>query len=232
MKRLLTLGRGTLWRALVLGALAGLGVRVATAGSNGVGTGGLQGFPTVTTIPAGAAIGPGCVVTATGINCAGIDAGNLNVYDDVAVGDALTAGGTIQGNDVQVPSGRAVYLNGSTRTVGFSTDGTTIRVLGVLPFGPNTDQSINLGSSGVRWSNAFFGGKVSMPANGTSCTLDGGSPSQCDATVTASAVCQCTPRGSTAALAAAGCAVSLTSTTLTATSLNGGTHVVNILCDR
>lgn len=64
----------------------------------------------------------------------------------------------------------------------------------------------------------------------TTCTLNGASPSVCTATVRASSTCTCSPVGATAALAAAGCALGLSGTTLTVTSLNGGTHVVNIHC--
>lgn len=62
------------------------------------------------------------------------------------------------------------------------------------------------------------------------CTLDGASPSKCTATVTAGAICTCTPVGTTAAIAAGGCAVSLSSTTLTLTSANGLSHNVNYHC--
>ena len=65
----------------------------------------------------------------------------------------------------------------------------------------------------------------------TTCTLGGESPSVCPAqTVVAASVCNCSNVGTTAAIAAAGCAVSLSGTTLTITSLNGGTHVVNYTC--
>lgn len=65
----------------------------------------------------------------------------------------------------------------------------------------------------------------------TTCTLGGESPSVCPAqTVTASSQCNCSGVGTTAAIAAGGCAVSLSSTTLTITSLNAGSHVVNYVC--
>lgn len=75
-------------------------------------------------------------------------------------------------------------------------------------------------------------GKASITSNATTCTLDGASPSTCTATVTASAKCTCSPIGATAAIAAGGCAVGLSGTTLTVTSANGLTNVVNIFCDR
>ena len=64
----------------------------------------------------------------------------------------------------------------------------------------------------------------------TTCTLDGASPSVCTATVVASSTCVCANVGATAAIANNGCAVSLTSTTLTVTSANAATNVVNIHC--
>lgn len=74
-------------------------------------------------------------------------------------------------------------------------------------------------------------GKLSG-TNGATCNLDGGSPAKCDVTVTAGAKCLCTPVGASAAIAAGGCAVSLSSTTLTATSANTLTNAVNIYCDK
>lgn len=75
-------------------------------------------------------------------------------------------------------------------------------------------------------------GKMSMTSNSTTCTLNGGNPATCTATVTASAVCTASIQGTTAASATAGIALSLSATTLTVTSGNGHTEVVNILCDR
>jgi hypothetical protein len=64
----------------------------------------------------------------------------------------------------------------------------------------------------------------------TTCTLNGASPSVCTATVTAGSQCNCSPVGATAAIAAGGCAVGLSGTTLTVTAANSASHVVNILC--
>lgn len=66
--------------------------------------------------------------------------------------------------------------------------------------------------------------------NSTSCTLNGASPSTCTATVLASSKCVCSPVGTTAAIAAGGCAVSLSGTTLTLTGPNGATNDVNVWC--
>lgn len=100
-------------------------------------------------------------------------------------------------------------------------------------FGPTAAAAALLGNYGcvVTAANevkAWF--RPGSVISGT-CTLGGESPSVCPAqTVTASSVCKCSPVGTTAAIAAAGCAVSLSSTTLTITSLNGGTHVINYEC--
>lgn len=62
------------------------------------------------------------------------------------------------------------------------------------------------------------------------CTMNGASPAVCTATVRANSRCVCAINGATAAIAAGGCAVSLSSTTLTLTTLNASTQVANYLC--
>lgn len=109
-------------------------------------------------------------------------------------------------------------------------------------FLPSSNGSFDMGGTSNRWSTGYFNGVssvtgtftglVSMTSNAGSCTLNGGTPSTCTATVTAGAKCQCTPVGTTAVIAAAGCAVSVSSTTLTATSGATLTNDVNYLCDR
>lgn len=74
--------------------------------------------------------------------------------------------------------------------------------------------------------------KVGLTFNSTTCTLNGASPATCTATVTASASCTATVQGTTQADATSGVAMSLSGTTLTVTSGNGHTNVVNIICDR
>lgn len=64
----------------------------------------------------------------------------------------------------------------------------------------------------------------------TTCTLGGQSPSTCTATVRAGSKCVCSNVGASAAIAAAGCAVGLSGTTLTVTSANAANNVVNIHC--
>lgn len=62
------------------------------------------------------------------------------------------------------------------------------------------------------------------------CTLNGGSPSTCTATVASGATCLCSVVGTTSQAAGHGCAVSLSGTTLTVTSDNSQTHQVNWIC--
>jgi hypothetical protein len=62
------------------------------------------------------------------------------------------------------------------------------------------------------------------------CTMNGASPAVCTATVRAGSRCVCAINGTSAAIAAGGCAVSLSSTTLTLTTVNASTQVANYLC--
>jgi hypothetical protein len=75
-------------------------------------------------------------------------------------------------------------------------------------------------------------GNMTIAGSGTktTCTMNGASPAVCTATVTAGSTCYCTIVGATAAKAAGGCAVGLSGTTLTATTVNASTDVANILC--
>lgn len=114
-------------------------------------------------------------------------------------------------------------------------ESTNSLVLGVLgsgetqltsaAFSPAAASGNALGTTALPWSD--LAGDASMRG---SCTLDGASPSVCTATVTAAAICTCSPVGGTAAIAAAGCAVGLSGTTLTVTSANGATNAVNYHC--
>lgn len=80
-------------------------------------------------------------------------------------------------------------------------------------------------------ANASIGGKLSATSNSGSCNLDGGSPSQCDATVTSGATCVCGAAGTTAA-AAVSVAANVSSTTLTCTAANTLTSAVNYWCNK
>jgi hypothetical protein len=92
----------------------------------------------------------------------------------------------------------------------------------------------DVGSTGASLMTMDGAGNLFLAAGATrskgSCTLDAASPSTCTATVAASSVCTCSIVGTTAAIAAKGCAVSLSSTTLTITSANGAGEAVNYHC--
>lgn len=83
--------------------------------------------------------------------------------------------------------------------------------------------------AGVAWFNGEVG-IVSPSTTVTTCTLNAASPSVCTATVRAGSKCTCSNVGASAAIAAAGCAVGLSGTTLTVTSANAANNVVNIHC--
>lgn len=79
---------------------------------------------------------------------------------------------------------------------------------------------------------AHFNGRVTIVESVSvgKCTLNGASPSVCTDTVVAGSHCVCTIVGGTAAIAAKGVACDVSSTTLTATSANAATEVVNWHC--
>lgn len=79
--------------------------------------------------------------------------------------------------------------------------------------------------------NMTMAGKIA-PTNGTTCTLNAGTPATCTATVTAGAICVCSDVGSGSTVAAGGCAVSLSGTTLTVTGATAASNVVNIWCNK
>lgn len=76
--------------------------------------------------------------------------------------------------------------------------------------------------------NAVSGGGATVLTG--ACLLNGSNPSQCTATVAAKSRCVCSPVGTTSGIAAGGCAVSLSGTTLTLTSANGHTNAVTWHC--
>lgn len=105
---------------------------------------------------------------------------------------------------------------------------TSLRSLGTLTVASDA----GIGGNATVSGSLTVTGKAAITANGASCGLDGGSPAQCDVTVTAGAKCVCSPVGTTKAIALAGCAVSLSSTTLTITGTDSATTTVNAICDR
>jgi hypothetical protein len=119
----------------------------------------------------------------------------------------------------------------STGTSVTTTDAATVYIANSPAAGTN-ETITNAWSLWVDAGGSRFDGTVDLQSttNATTCTLNGGSPSTCTATVFAGAVCTCSPVGATAAIAAAGCAVGLSGTTLTVTSANSATNVVNVHC--
>lgn len=73
----------------------------------------------------------------------------------------------------------------------------------------------------VRVGAATFGG---------TCNLTSASPSTCTATVEAGSTCVCWPIGTTAAIAAGGCAANVSSTTATFTGPNTVTTTIRYMC--
>lgn len=211
----------------------------ALAGSNGVGTGGLQGFPTIN----GTGISPSSVTSPVG-NFGVVDAG------EVIIGGAGKWRFSVSNDDL------LLTFPGNNPTLWRDTTGGLEQPYHFLVSGTASNQFICNAASGnncmqvategarsqvgpdTYWAEsgtsmvATAAGGVNLNVNAQTCTLDGASPSKCSVTVRASAKCQCTPIGTTAAAAAAGCAVNLVTTTLTAYSANGLTNDVNIWCDR
>lgn len=75
-------------------------------------------------------------------------------------------------------------------------------------------------------------GATALKVNRTTCTLNAASPSTCNgaAAMPAGSTCTCSLVGATAAIAAKGCAIGLSGTTVTAVSANAATEVVNFTC--
>lgn len=82
---------------------------------------------------------------------------------------------------------------------------------------------------GIEGGTGAISNFASTKNRGT-CTLNGGTPSTCTATVNASAKCLCSPVGATAIIAAGGCGVGVASTTLTITGPATATNDVNYHC--
>lgn len=62
------------------------------------------------------------------------------------------------------------------------------------------------------------------------CNLSSGTPSTCTATVESGSVCSCWPVGTTAAIAAGGCAANVAATTATFTGPNTVTTTIRYIC--
>lgn len=71
-------------------------------------------------------------------------------------GPLQTLGHVHIGDDGHIDTNDFLYMNGITRTVGFTFDGTNMKLVNAAgPFTPNSDQATNLGSSTVRWSDTY-----------------------------------------------------------------------------
>lgn len=202
--------------AAILGAVVAIGV--AYAGSNGVGTGGLQGFPPPTPVN-------GSTITPAAIWTPYIDAGTIRVNTNL----------DLQGNDTYITSPGTQ----ASKYLAIACDALSVRIGAQCSGGGAHSLDLYSGSGGNKqWSVDPSGHlvpagatqKAAITNNSTTCTLDGASPSVCTAAVTASARCVATPIS--AAALAWGPGVSLSGTTLTVTGANGATNVVNIVCDR
>lgn len=139
---------------------------------------------------------------------------SVGLFSSVTLSPSAISGGysTTAGSG---SDGFSATTNGSHWHVGsgasdyFSSDGTTVTFAGPI--------SIT--------------GKVAS-TNGTTCTLNAGTPATCTASVTAGAICVCSDVGSGSTVAAGGCAVSLSGTTLTVTGATAASNVVNIWCNK
>lgn len=93
-------------------------------------------------------------------------------------------------------------------------------------------ETLDAGAANIA-NRLSVGGSISITEGvsiGT-CTLNGASPAVCTDTVAASTTkCVCAPVGTTAAIAAMNCAVSVSSTTLTITAANAANADVNWMC--
>lgn len=140
------------------------------------------------------------------LNAAFIDAGTIKATTLVPT----TINATTE-NTAALDAG-AVYIRGNAQIAGTWQAGTKVDLLDA--------------------GTAHFNGRVTIVESVSvgKCTLNGASPSVCTDTVVAGSHCVCTNVGGTAAIAALGVACDVSSTTLTATSANGATHVVNWHC--
>lgn len=161
-----------------------------------------------------------------------VDAGALNVVGQETIGGLLAS--TVASGSVSVSllQGSYISLDRAGANSFIASSGTGKIDLSTSTVQPEIDGQAALGASGKRWSALYVNGPVVMSSTVTSgsCTWDAGTPAQCDATVTASTKCICAPVGATKTIAAGGCAVSLSSTTLTITGPDSAAGVVNYHC--
>lgn len=154
--------------------------------------------------------------------------GDLSIVstDDLTInggsaGSVLNFGTNVDGNVIHIGDDDTAA---DTLTIGSAKDTTTLAGI-----------AVSVGSTGTTSATALKAGSggitVTSAVNKGTCTLGGESPAVCPAQTTiAGLTCVCSPVGTSAAIAAAGCAASLSSTTLTLTSANGLTNAVNWMC--
>lgn len=144
---------------VILAALVVAGV--VTAGGYGVGSGGLQGPAPVSVSGSGSQLGPGCVTTPTGINCAGVDAGSLNVQANANIN-----GTTLHGGSVTMASNTDINFGANTTMQMAS--GSVIRVVtGVAVTRAAPTLTGFCTSPSVTWSSGSMAFQIDV---GTSCT--------------------------------------------------------------
>lgn len=117
------------------------------------------------------------------------------------------------------------YMQGGVTQIDMGVSGSGEVSLTATAFSPASASGNALGTAALPWTDLF--GDASMRG---SCTFNGATPATCTATVTASAFCVCAPVGATAVIAAGGCAVGLSGTTLTITGPATAAYAVNYTC--
>lgn len=137
---------------------------------------------------------------------------------------SVATGGSYCFSGTSFNSGPCLRSSGSGE-INYTNNGTGVLVMGLTALTPASASLVTLGTTALPFTD--LAGDASM--RGT-CTLNGGTPATCTATVTAAAICTCSNVGTTAAIALTGCAVSLSGTTLTITSANAASHDVNYHC--
>lgn len=155
----------------------------------------------------GSSAGAGCVgFSATSRLCfTGTDATFVTTGGSVSSGTRNWGTGVAQDvwlGGLAVPSNKAIYMNGTTGTIGFGITGGVVTTFGAA------------------WD--FSAAKVSVASNSGTMTLVAGTQT---ATVTTGARCVCTDQ---TAANAVRCSVATT----TLTAVGTGTDVITYLCDR
>lgn len=179
---------------------------------------------------------PGAVLTLQGIQASG-----SVTTPDVVVSSLNTHTGS--GNFFSVRNGSSAGDTGGTEVFGVSANGPVVPAsavgfedAGTILVGTERVTTllvatlVDAGAENVAGQLSVGGAAVLSASNKGTCTLDGGSPAQCDGLgVLAGSVCSCFTRGTTAASAYA-VSSNLSSTTVTCTAANGKTDTVGYHC--